>query len=48
MLKSEYIANQFLTPKRVKIARIMQQPQSFAFRLGAVLAVDNNKGKVWR
>ena len=48
MLRSEYIANRFLTPMRVKVQRVMQQPQSFAFRLAALNALDSNKGKVWR
>ena len=48
MLRSEYIANRFLTPQRVKVQRVMQQPQGFAFRLAALNALDSNKGKLWR
>ena len=48
MLRSEYIAHKFLTPKREHARRIMQRQQPFAFRLGALLALDANPGKVWR
>ena len=48
MLRSEYIAHRFLTPKRVHVKRVMQGPQPFRFRLGALLALDTNPGKVWR
>ncbi|MCY1450465.1 hypothetical protein D9M71_672730 [compost metagenome] len=30
-----------------KAERIMRMPQSFAFRLAALNASDNNPGKVW-
>lgn len=46
MLRSEYIANRFLTPMRVRVDRIMQSSAPYAIRLAALNALDSNKGKV--
>lgn len=45
MLISEYIANRFLTPRQVKVDKIMQSAAPFAIRLAALNALDSNKGK---
>lgn len=45
MLSAEFIANRFLTPRRVKVDKIMQSSAPFAIRLAALNALDSNKGK---
>lgn len=47
MLSPKYILRRFCTPMRVRAAQAMQGPESFAFRLARLNALDTNKGKVW-